>query len=483
VSAVDIDLTIRNATLQDLQQMFGHQQTIIAEPTTTRLAIAPQERKVIMASVPVEDHRDENLARSTIPGDELKSQGKKAATGKKWDIPFDSQTESAKYEAARKLCKKFGKPYSESLKLAEAAGVREERKAAPNKWQIPFSSKTQPHEYYLAWTLCRKYKLSYPEALIRQAEETTGVIVQKTAENVAKRSEDTYNDAATLHPEIATGMYVRQIKPYKGDLILGTAMVLSREGNLIEVRNGNKKKHTIDVECLELAESPGKQPAAEPVKSKKTSGHTVTCPYCEHSCNSHAMHLHVRNKHREKYEEYLDRKKDKIPAPSSVRASDDVPDIKTPSPREMMKKPFPSPSETGAAALPSEKPLTAVVPDEDPLDIHIEGVEGLDDDTLDTPAPDEEPPVQDDPEEQPSPADEPETGDIPPSPAPEQPGGLRRGQKVKHDGSKSDPHYGEIGTVERVPQNLQECLVRFRLSSSWINKDNLIPVEGGTACQ
>jgi hypothetical protein len=248
---LDVSILIKNATIDDLQRLFGKQD--ISSIYQVQTAIAPLEKKVIMASVPVEDHREENLARSILPGDELKS--KKEVGNRyhqKWDIPFDSMTESAKYEVARKLCKRFNKPYLEALKLAEAAGNKKERKAAPNKWQIPFSSKTQPHEYHLAWTLCRKYNLPYPDAFKRQEEEKTGVIVQGAAENVVKRSETVPSDL------IVTGIDVRQIKPYKGKQFFGTARVSSRDGDLVTVKNGKGKKHTIDVKFLEIATGPGK---------------------------------------------------------------------------------------------------------------------------------------------------------------------------------------------------------------------------------
>ena len=52
--------------------------------------------------------------------------------------------------------------------------------------------------------------------------------------------------------QIIPGLHVRMIKPDRGLKMIGTLTVLSRKGDLIEVRNGDSKRHLIDVKCLEL---------------------------------------------------------------------------------------------------------------------------------------------------------------------------------------------------------------------------------------
>ena len=68
------------------------------------------------------------------------------------------------------------------------------------------------------------------------------------------------------HPEIATGLNVRQITAYRGEKMHGTGVVTSRKADIAIVRNGGRKTHEIPVECLELVSGPEK--TAEPDLSK-----------------------------------------------------------------------------------------------------------------------------------------------------------------------------------------------------------------------
>ncbi len=62
--------------------------------------------------------------------------------------------------------------------------------------------------------------------------------------------------AADAFPgEIKKGMRVRQVKPDKGQTFLGTALVNSRMGGLINVDLGNGNCRKVDAACLEAAES------------------------------------------------------------------------------------------------------------------------------------------------------------------------------------------------------------------------------------
>lgn len=83
----------------------------------------------------------------------------------KWRIPFDATTETSKYEYARRVCSKLNLPYDEAVKLGKMW-------PGPHKeWQIPFHSKTQIKEYGAAYAMCRKYNLPYSEALKKKEEE------------------------------------------------------------------------------------------------------------------------------------------------------------------------------------------------------------------------------------------------------------------------------------------------------------------------
>lgn len=412
---MDIDITIRNATLEDLQQIFG-------QPQTTRLAIAAQEIERGPRLLPLEEKK-------TQPG--KPKHGAKGTLNLKITSWTPEETQALKDHLAD-----FEEAWVAYQSLPQ--GTRG-RSAVRQRWVI------------LA-ILARRKK--------------NGGKIQKKDRNVAERSERAPSDL------IITGIDVRQIKPDKGKSFFGTARVLHRDGDLVTVKNGKGKKHTVDVKFLEIAKGPEKpkvenkgaistlqssktdtkgEPAVtKPAKSAKSTGRILKCPYCEHECRSQGLHKHVKYHHPEEY--------DKTTVIAYIAGKNIIAPLKR-------------------IAGPGDEDF---IPHEDPLDIHIEGVEGLEDnpDNLDQEVPDISP-TQEAPEEQPSPAEQPAAGDesIAPEQTPEQLGGIRRGQKVKHNGSKSDPHYGETGTVERVPQNLQECLVRFRLSSSWVNKDNLIPVE------
>jgi hypothetical protein len=62
---MEIDIQIKNATLEDLQQMFSKAPAAVAYKITVPDKPVPQ-------AVPVNDHREENLGRAAIPSDELK---------------------------------------------------------------------------------------------------------------------------------------------------------------------------------------------------------------------------------------------------------------------------------------------------------------------------------------------------------------------------------------------------------------------------
>ena len=450
---MDIDITIRNATLEDLQQIFG-------QPQTTRLAIAAQEIERGPRLLPLEEKK-------TQPG--KPKHGAKGTLNLKITSWTPEETQALKDHLAD-----FEEAWVAYQSLPQ--GTRG-RSAVRQRWVI------------LA-ILARRKK--------------NGGKIQKKDRNVAERSERAPSDL------IITGIDVRQIKPDKGKSFFGTARVLHRDGDLVTVKNGKGKKHTVDVKFLEIAKGPEKpkvenkgaistlqssktdtkgEPAVtKPAKSAKSTGRILKCPYCEHECRSQGLHKHVKYHHPEEYDKTtviayiagkniippLKEEPDRFPDASPVRASDVAPGIKT-----LSKITRPAGDEPD--------PL-----DDLPDNQLIQGLDGLDEDNLDRDIPDDQPPVPEEPEkgpgaediappsveDPPSPPDTPSSP--PPSPVPE---GLHRGQQVRHNGSKSDPHFGETGTIERVPQNLQECLVRFRLSSSWVKKDNLVPVEEAAPCQ
>jgi hypothetical protein len=251
---MEIDISIRNATPQELQRLFA------------KFEVTEKVNKTIPARVLYQD-RGTGSAPVTLPKGALVNTLVMKKTGNrysnKWGIPIDSVKEPAKYEYARKICKRFGKPYAEAIKLkgAEDAGAQKmpsdgipakgsksgtkpkiescaavpnplkkknnrkeqshtklERIATANKLQIPFDWKTQKQEYQKAWYLCKKYHKPYPEALALSL--TTG--------EVKKRG-----------------------------------------------------------------------------KRGKRTGRVIPCPYCQKEYISYGMHMHVKGAHPEKYDEFM----------------------------------------------------------------------------------------------------------------------------------------------------------------------------------
>jgi hypothetical protein len=62
--------------------------------------------------------------------------------------------------------------------------------------------------------------------------------------------------------EIVAGLHVRQIRPDAGRSIFGTALVLARPGEIVEVRDGGGQVHKILAACLEVVSTPASDRAA-----------------------------------------------------------------------------------------------------------------------------------------------------------------------------------------------------------------------------
>lgn len=141
-----------------------------------------------------------------------------------------------------------------------------------------------------------------------------------------------------------------------------------------------------------------KEPAAESkVKSKKQSGHPMKCPYCEKEINSHGAHVHMKSHGPEKYAEWV-----KDPD----RLGTGVHRITTP------HLPFHQKHDEPAVTEPHKN---------DPN--HSSGQQAIRDLTK------------------------------------AQNGTLQIGRRVKHNGSKALPHYGQIGEIVGI--NKEELHVKF----------------------
>lgn len=143
--------------------------------------------------------------------------------------------------------------------------------------KIPISAVTDKKGYMAAYLLCKRHGwLPYPEALalenksVENIQKSTEKVTEDPAKGV-RPQEIKIQDVAKIqpqnsvvlsHPEIATGMRVRQIKPDAGRQMFGTGVVVSRHGEIVEVRNGSRTPHKILAACLELADGPEKETGA-----------------------------------------------------------------------------------------------------------------------------------------------------------------------------------------------------------------------------
>jgi hypothetical protein len=325
-----IDIQIHDATPEEVQRLFAKFEVtekvnkISSPPIPARVLYQDQGTGIAPVRFP-----GSGLVNTLVMKEPEKKTGNRYSTTK-WGIPIDSVKEPAKYEYARKICKRFGKPYAEAIKLKDAADEpakvqKKDRKEQPhtkldriataNKLQIPFDWKTQKQEYQKAWYLCKKYNKSYPEALALSL--TTGE-VKKRGKRGKKNGREipcpycqkNYNSSGMhmhvkgAHPGkydefmktpdrlhhsihqaaenvekaaempsdgIVTGIRVKQSKPVDGKLFFGIGTVTARNGELVTIRNGQGKKYTLDVSNLEIATGPEKNTKRErlPFHQKK----------------------------------------------------------------------------------------------------------------------------------------------------------------------------------------------------------------------
>jgi hypothetical protein len=442
---MEIDISIRNATPEELQRLFAK-----FEATREVNKIAPSS----MPGRVLYPNQGTGSAPVTLPkGTLVNTLVMKKKTGNrysnKWGIPIDSVKEPAKYEFARKICKRFGKPYAEAIKLKEAEDVKQrqkmpvtgipakgsksetkpkkessaavskppkkknnrqeqsrtklERSATANKLQIPFDWKTQKQEYQKAWYLCKKYNKPYPEALALSL--TTG--------EVKKRG-----------------------------------------------------------------------------KRGKRTGRQIPCPYCQKGYNSYGMHMHVKGVHPDKYDEFMkdpdrlhhgihqETKKVEDGSGGQTGSADGghktTPDIKTKAPQRHQtphlpfhqKKPDAPVHNVATTATHydpdcpecQEEPVTedtALHGEEDEDDVKIEGA-----DSLASVMPETRPP----------------TGPAERREAAAAMAGLKIGDQVRQIGGPRIL-FG-VGTVKRLPSDKpDEVLIGFDNGTEWMLKKNLAPVE------
>jgi hypothetical protein len=106
----------------------------------------------------------------------------------------------------------------------------------------------------------------------------------------------------------------------------------------------------------------GKRIGTRALKSVKT-GRPISCPYCQKEMNSHGMHLHVRKKHPDKYDEWLktpDRLQHGIhPAPVPVKEVKEIP--AAPAPEVTTQSLQSDPAVTAPVPVPAHIPLGAKV--------------------------------------------------------------------------------------------------------------------------
>ena len=115
----------------------------------------------------------------------------KGGSESKFQIPYSYATNRAKYQQAFRICKKYGVPYPEAIKLYEAeisqkkggpkVAIDKRQSNRPpvgvsNKWHIPFSSQNNPAEYEYARKICARFQKPYLEAVEMAKEKGMPVI-------------------------------------------------------------------------------------------------------------------------------------------------------------------------------------------------------------------------------------------------------------------------------------------------------------------
>jgi hypothetical protein len=149
---------------------------------------------------------------------------------------------------------------------------------AREKYGIPFSTKKNKKGYNHAVYICKKYGKPYEEAVELEEADLKKAKEQKQEKKPGKKMGR--SPLSTSKPEksqlncdkIVTGINVRQAKPVEGKIFFGIGTVTARNGDLVEISNGGKKKYTLDVQNLEIAPPPAKA-------SKKTSTKKPRLPY------------------------------------------------------------------------------------------------------------------------------------------------------------------------------------------------------------
>lgn len=169
-------------------------------------------------------------------------------------MEIDIQIRGATPTEAQEVLKGIAKEKT-SAPEGKAPPVKKTAKKPQGKYQIPFSTITQKQEYQNARNLCIKYRLPYPEALKKQQEELAAG-TGKTPKEPDPKTLDMISPN-----DVINGLKVRQIKPDGGrETMYGVGIVTARKAGLIEVRDGNGKKHTLDARCLAI-DTTGQQPS------------------------------------------------------------------------------------------------------------------------------------------------------------------------------------------------------------------------------
>lgn len=161
-------------------------------------------------------------------------------------MEIDIQIRGATPTEAQKVLKGIVKE-EEAPVPGKVAPVKKTKKPR-GKYQIPFSAVTQKKDYQNARNLCIKHQLPYSEALKKQQEEEPDGGAGETPKELTLKTLDTISPN-----DVINGLKVRQIKPDGGrEKMCGIGIVTARKAGLIEVRDGNGKKHMLDARCLAI---------------------------------------------------------------------------------------------------------------------------------------------------------------------------------------------------------------------------------------
>jgi hypothetical protein len=245
-----INIQIEDASLKELQWLFGgvsatpDDHALLPMPVLDKLLKAYPEKAERKPDLPTHEEikREQDAGKKPAPkekGRVWKGSTKRNTFGfpnsakEKYQIPFNSMVQKKEYQNAVNLCKKYDKPYPESLKLKEVdLKLKEAKKAGKSvKKQsgVQAGSDSGVHK---------------PPSDIK-----IGGIDKDLMAAMPDARPQTRGDAAN---DFKIGVHVKQIKPYLDRKVSGIGAVTALVKGLVEVNFSGTQYYKIAPDCLEV---------------------------------------------------------------------------------------------------------------------------------------------------------------------------------------------------------------------------------------